>query len=75
MVAIDEDHATIEIQHYDGTVGEYEREAWDQMVLIDADPPEDCAGSLDMDREDFRLDREGRDNDRYGNPLDELLDS
>ena len=67
--------ATIEVQHYDGTVGEYDLEAWNEMLLVDAEPPEDWSGSLDIDREDYGVDRDERAADRYGNPLDELLDS
>lgn len=75
VVAIDEDDATIEIQHYDGTVGEYDLEAWNDLVLTEAEPPEDWSGSLDMEREDYGVDRDERAADRYGNPLDEILDS
>ena len=75
VVAIDDDDATIEVQHYDGTVGEYDLEAWNEMLLIEAEPPEDWSGSLDMEREDYGVDRDERAADRFGNPLDDLLDS
>ena len=75
VVAIDDDDATIEVQHYDGTVVEHDLEAWNEMLLIEAEPPEDWSGSLDMDREDYGVDRDERAADRFGNPLDDLLDS
>ncbi|NNF67611.1 MAG: hypothetical protein HKM98_08890 [Gammaproteobacteria bacterium] len=75
VVAIDDDDGTIEIQHYDGTVEECELEGWNDMILISVEPPEDWSGSFDMDREDYGVDRDERAADRYGNPLDELLDS
>ena len=75
VVAIDDDDATIDIQHYDGTVGQHDLEAWNEMLLIEAEPPEDWSGSLDMDRADYGVERDERAADPYGNPLDDLLDS
>ncbi|MDH3588857.1 MAG: hypothetical protein OEQ74_05585 [Gammaproteobacteria bacterium] len=73
VVAFDEDDSTIEVQHYDGTVEEYEVDTWREMLLIEAEPPEDWSGSFDMDREDYGVDRD--DGAANGNPLDELLNS
>ena len=75
VVAIDEQDATIEVQHYDGTVEEYELDAWRDMLLLAAEPPEDWAGSLDIEKEDYGVDRDEPRIDLHGNPLDELLDS
>ncbi|MDH3646637.1 MAG: hypothetical protein OER80_07670 [Gammaproteobacteria bacterium] len=75
VVAIDDDDGTIEVQHYDGTVEEYEIEGWREMLISTVEPPEDWSGSFDMDREDYGVDRDERAADPYGNPLDELLDS
>ena len=75
VVAVDDDDGTIGIQDYDGTVGQYEREAWDEMLLIEVEPPEDWSGSLDMDPADYGVDRDDRAADSYANPLDDLLDS
>lgn len=74
VVAYDEDDATIEVQHYDGTVEEYELEAWREMFLTQVEPPEDWSGSFDMEREDYGVDRDDG-AERFGNPLDELLNS
>ena len=53
VVAIDEDDGTIEIQLFDGTIGEIEVENWPGLLLTEVSPPEDWSGSVDMDPEDF----------------------
>jgi len=58
VVAFDEDDGTIEVQHFDGTVEEYELDAWFDSQLTVAAPPEDYSGSLDIEREDYGLDLE-----------------
>lgn len=49
IVAIDEADGTLEIQYFDGTLGEIDVETWPELVLEPVDPPEDASGSLDMD--------------------------
>ncbi len=53
VVAIDEDDGTVEIQQFDGTIGEIEIEYWPQLLLVEAAAPEDWSGSVDMDPEDY----------------------
>jgi len=53
VVAIDEDAATIEVQQFDGTIDEFDAEAWPNLLLIEAAAPEDWSGSMDMDPEDY----------------------
>ena len=74
VVAYDEDDATIEVQHYDGTVEEYEFEAWREMFLTKVEPPEDWSGSFDMELEDYGVDRHDGSGHHTGS-IDELLDS
>ncbi|MHB1871386.1 MAG: DUF6763 family protein [Steroidobacteraceae bacterium] len=56
VVAINEDDATIDIQHFDGTVEEMDREdweaQWDDGLIEAAEPPEDWSGSVDVDGDD-----------------------
>jgi hypothetical protein len=56
VVAIDDDDATIDIQHFDGTVEEMDREDWESQweegALEAAEAPEDWSGSVDVDAED-----------------------
>ena len=53
VVAVDEDDGTIEIQQFDGTIGEIEIENWPQLLLVEVSAPEDWSGSVDMDPEDY----------------------
>ena len=54
VVAVDEDDGTIEIQLFDGTIGEVDIENWPQMLFIEVAAPEDWSGSVDMDPEDYK---------------------
>lgn len=47
VVAVDDDEALIELQHYDGDVEELTLDEWREMDIEVADPPEDFAGALD----------------------------
>lgn len=52
VVATDRDDATIEIQQYDGTIGELDYRAWIAEKAIPTVPPNDCLGSVDISYED-----------------------
>ena len=52
VVAIDDDAGTIEIQHFDGTIDDVDREVWPTLLIERAAAPEDWTGSVDMDPED-----------------------
>jgi hypothetical protein len=53
VVAVDEDERTAELQHFDGTVEELEFDAWHELELERAVPPEDWSGSVDVDPADL----------------------
>ena len=53
VVAVDEDDGTVEIQQFDGTIGEIDMENWPQLLLVEVSAPEDWSGSVDMDPEDY----------------------
>ncbi len=69
VVAVDEDDGTIEIQQFDGTIGEIEIEYWLQMLLVEASPPEDWSGAVDMDPEDYVGTKEGEMPSGFHDPL------
>jgi hypothetical protein len=52
IVAYDAQDGTIEIQYFDGTIEELERDTWEEMELEEAEPPEDWTGSVDVDDDD-----------------------
>jgi hypothetical protein len=72
VVAFDESDATIEIQYFDGTVEEWDFDAWEEMELEAAEPPEDWSGSVDIAREDFTVDRDGSRPHDWSSHLDYL---
>jgi hypothetical protein len=72
IVALDEDEATLEIQHYDGAVEEIDFDSWEEMEAFSIEPPEDWSGSLDIEREDYGVDLELTSPPEHTNPLDDL---
>jgi len=72
IVALDEDEATLEIQHYDGAVEEIDFETWEEMELASIEPPEDWSGSYDLERDDYGVDLELTGPSEHMNPFDEL---
>jgi hypothetical protein len=53
VVAVDEDDMTVEIQLFDGTIGEFDIDRWPELLLREVSAPEDWSGSMDMDPEDY----------------------
>jgi len=47
VVAIDEHDDTIEIQYFDGTIGELEMELWESLAPEQLDAPDDWSGPFD----------------------------
>ena len=58
VVAIDRDDGTVEVQHFDGTLEEFDLDAWDEQEFEEAQPPEDWTGSVDVEPEDYETERE-----------------
>ncbi|WP_455235434.1 DUF6763 family protein [Thiogranum longum] len=54
IVAQDDDDETLELQYYDGTVEELDRETWETMHAEPIEPPEDWIGSMDVPAEDYQ---------------------
>ena len=52
VVALDEDDHTVEIQHFDGTLEEFDDDGWIALMPQETDAPEDWTGSLDVEPED-----------------------
>jgi hypothetical protein len=72
IVALDNDAATVEIQHYDGAVEELDFDSWEEMEIVTIEPPEDWSGSLDIERADYGVDLELTSPNDNINPLDEF---
>lgn len=72
VVAVDEDARTIEVQYFDGTVAEFDLESWQELPLQPAVPPEDWAGSLDIEKADYGVDYDDCPHELWMDPLDFL---
>jgi hypothetical protein len=53
VVAFDEGDGTVEVQFFDGTLDEFDIDAWPNMLLREVSAPEDWSGSVDMDPDDY----------------------
>ena len=53
IVAQDEEDETLELQYYDGTIEELDREAWELLNPEPIAPPEDWGGAMDVSKEDY----------------------
>jgi hypothetical protein len=47
VVAIDEKNDAIEVQYYDGDIGEYDRESWYASTFDNIEDPEDWSAPFD----------------------------
>jgi hypothetical protein len=72
VVAIDRDDATVEVQHFDGTLEEFELESWAEQEFEEAQAPEDWTGSVDVEPEDYEADREVSSGTLWTDPLTSL---
>ena len=72
IVALDEEEATLEIQHFDGAIEEVDFETWSEMEIDAIEAPEDWSGSLDIEREDYGVDLELTTPNDHINPLDDF---
>jgi hypothetical protein len=75
IVGVDPKSEIVLVQHYDGTLEELDFEIWMEMAAQACAPPEDYSGALDIEREDYGLEREDgtAHGGRWDNPLD-LID-
>ena len=72
VVATDDDTRTIEIQHFEGEVGEIDGDVWWELVLAELPPQEDWSGPFD-DLEPEEIELDGSANGlRRVNPLDQF---
>lgn len=75
IVGVDAESEIVLVQYFDGTLEEFDFDTWVQMAARSCAPPEDYSGALDIEREDYELDRDdvGVRHGRWDNPLD-LID-
>jgi hypothetical protein len=75
VVAVDDDNETIEVQYFNGDIGELDFNAWRDSLIVPIEAPEDASAPFD----DVELDDLGySDTDRHAPgdlTLDDLLDN
>ena len=72
VVAWDHQERVVEVQFYDGTIGEYDLEGWSALGMHTAEPPEDWSGSLDVTDDDYGVELDRPAGDLGHNPLDDI---
>jgi hypothetical protein len=72
VVAWDLEAQTVEVQFFDGTIEEYDTDAWSELGLRPAQPQEDWSGSMDLSHEDYGVDLDQPAGKSRHNPLDDL---
>lgn len=73
IVAVDIENEVVLVQHFDGTLEEFDFQAWVELTARPAAPPEDWSGAMDVDARDKLPDNDVSGGDRWEDPLD-LLD-
>lgn len=73
IVAVDVENEVVLVQHFDGTLEEFDFDSWMEMGAQPAAPPEDWSGAMDVDRRDVMLGDDLGGTGRWEDPLD-LLD-
>jgi hypothetical protein len=76
IVGVDPKAEIVLVQYFDGTLEELDFDTWMELAAQACAPPEDYSGALDIEREDYGLDRDDGATHpvRWDNPLD-LIDS
>ena len=72
VIAVDVRNETVLVQYFDGTLEDFDFESWMELGARPAAAPEDWSGALDMAREDYGVDRDVVQGDRWSDPLDYL---
>ncbi len=69
VVAVDEYNETIEYQHIDGEVGEYDTSTWKLLNLLPAEAPEDWRSPFEINREDYNNNDQAMVPENWSDPL------
>lgn len=72
LVAVDIENGSVLCQSFDGTLEEYDFDAWMELGARPAAPPEDWSGAMDVDDADKIPDNDRSGPGRWEDPLDVL---
>ena len=53
VVAVDPTSQTVETQHIDGEVNEYDMDSWKELLLVGIEEPEDWRNPFELDSDEF----------------------
>jgi hypothetical protein len=73
IVGVDAKSEVVLVQHFDGTLEEFDFDSWMELRVRPCAPPEDWSGAMDVDRSDALADSDFAGPGRWEDPLD-LLD-
>ena len=73
LVAVDVPNEVVLVQHYDGTLEEFDFDSWMELGARPAPPPSNWSGAIDADKLDVVPDDDFSSGGRWEDPLD-LLD-
>lgn len=73
LVAVDVENEVVLVQHFDGTLEEFDFGSWMELGARPAAPPEDWSGAMDVDKRDAVRGDDYSGSGRWEDPLD-LLD-
>jgi len=72
VTAIDEEDGTVEIQHFDGDIEEFDTVEWHQQKVEPIEQPEDWTGPVDdIERDDLGYSDTEMTEEEWGEPLSE----
>ncbi len=72
VVSIDEDEATVGIQHFDGDLEELDLDDWYELEIETIEPPEDWTGPIDdIERDDLGYTETDMSKEDWARPLEE----
>jgi hypothetical protein len=71
VVGIDTATEVVLVQHFDGTLEEFDFDSWVELAARPCAPPEDLRGAFDTDRDDFGLE-DGYGSEEWRDPLERI---
>lgn len=72
IIGIDAEAGVVLVQHFDGSLDEFDFDSWLELSATPCPPPEDYSGALDLDPDDDPVARRYIAQRGNGHPLDEL---
>ncbi len=72
VVAVDDDHDTVEAQMLDGEICEYDLDSWDELLLENIEEPEDWRKPFELTGDDYRNPDDPLQLDDWSNPLSNI---